>query len=452
MLRAIGLPHVFASISMLLVSAASALGSEACPRDFDAGSAPLTCQCSPEAARAGDVWGTLTYTADSRICRAALHAGAITPSGGEVTILPEQGRGAYTGSLRNGVQTSDYGNYSASFRFQGIDTSGPEPCPATLRHSQGVDRLACVCEPAAMRSGEVWGSFVYTADSQICRAALHAGAVGPAGGAVTIIPEPGRPGYRGSNRNGVTSSAYDSYGASFRFEGVRAEMGRGLCPDRFTGFAGETDPLECLCPGDATVAGDVWGTDIYTSDSKICRAAVHAGVIDRFGGPIKVVPMPGQDSYRGSSRNGIRTGEYGSWRHSFRLEGERRAASTPVQAPVAESLDRSGQVQLYINFRTGSAEIEPSAETVLHELVEALKADRAMRLRLAGHTDNTGTPRGNQVLSRQRAEAVRTWLVQRGIEPNRFATDGKGQDEPIADNTTEQGRALNRRVQATKIR
>lgn len=452
MLRAIRVHCVFATVSMMLASAASALGSEPCPRDFGAGTAPLTCQCSPEAARSGDVWGTLTYTADSRICRAALHAGAITPRGGEVTVLPEQGRDAYSGSSRNGVQTSDYGSYRASFRFQGIETSGPEPCPATLRYHQGVDRLVCVCEATAMRSGEVWGSFVYTADSRICRAALHAGAIGPAGGAVTVIPEPGRPGYRGSNRNGVTSSAYDSYGASFRFEGVRAETGRGLCPDRFTGFAGETDALECVCPGDATVVGDVWGTDIYTSDSRICRAAVHAGVIDRFGGPIKVVPMPGQESYRGSSRNGVRTGEYGSWRHSFRLEGERRLASAPVQAPVAESLDRSGQVQLYINFRTGSAEIEASAEPLLRELAESLRADRGMRLRLVGHTDNTGTPPGNRTLSQRRAEAVRTWLVRQGIEANRFATEGKGQDEPIADNTTEQGRALNRRVQALKVR
>ena len=452
MLRAIRLHHVFASISVLLASTAPALGSEVCPRDFGSGSEPLTCQCSPEAARAGDVWGTLTYTADSRICRAALHAGAITPRGGEVTVLPEQGRDAYTGSSRNGVQTSDYGSYGASFRFQGIDISGPEPCPATLRHHRGVERLACVCEPSAMRSGEVWGSFVYTADSRICRAALHAGAIGAAGGPVTIIPEPGRPGYRGSSRNGVISGAYDSYGASFRFEGVRAEMGRGLCPDRFTGFAGETEPLDCLCPGDATVVGDVWGTDIYTSDSKICRAAVHAGVIDRFGGPIKVVPMPGQNSYRGSRRNGVQTGEYGSWRHSFRLESEHRFSSTPVQAPVAESLDRSGQVQLYINFRTGSAEIEASAEAVLRELAEALKADLGMRLRLVGHTDNTGTPPGNRSLSQRRAEAVRTWLVRQGIEANRFTFEGKGQDEPIADNTTEQGRALNRRVEALKVR
>ena len=452
MLRAIRLHQVFASVSVLLATGASALGSEACPHDFSGGSAVLTCQCSPEAARVGDVWGTLTYTADSRICRAALHAGAITPHGGEVTVLPEHGRDTYAASLRNGVQTSSYGRYGASFRFQGIDTSGPEPCPPTLQYYQGVHPLACVCEPRAMRSGEVWGSFIYTADSQICRAALHAGAIGPAGGVVTIIPEPGRPGYRGSNRNGVISSAYDSYGASFRFEGVRSEMGRGLCPDRFTGFAGETAPLECLCPGDATVAGDVWGTDVYTSDSKICRAAVHAGVIDRFGGSIKVLPMPGQDSYRGSNRNGVRTGEYGSWRHSFRFEGERRVSTAPVQAPVVQSLERAGQVQLYINFQTGSAEIEVSAAPVLGELVEALKADPAMRLRLVGHTDNTGTPRGNRTLSQQRADAVRAWLIRQGIGANRLAVEGKGQDEPIADNTTEEGRALNRRVQAIVVR
>lgn len=452
MLRSIRGYLAFALVAWLIAGVPQASASEPCPRDFSGRTESLTCACPAEATRSGDVWGTMIYTADSRICRAALHAGAVTARGGEVTVVPEAGRNAYTGSPRHGVQTSDYGNYGASFRFQGVEATGPEPCPATLRHHRDTDRLTCACESTAMRGGEVWGSFVYTADSRICRAALHAGAVGSGGGQVTLIPEPGRPGYLGSTRNGVTTSAYDSYEASFRFEGVQAQAGPTLCPDRFTGYAGETTPLECVCPGDATVTGDIWGTDVYTSDSKICRAAVHAGVIDRLGGSIKVVPTLGQESYRGTTRNGVRTGDYGSWRHSFRVEGERRAASSPVQAPVAESLDRSGQVQLYINFRTGSAEIETSAEPVLRELAEALKTDGAMRLRLVGHTDNTGTPAGNRTLSQRRAESVRAWLVRQGIEASRFAAEGKGQDEPIADNTSDQGRALNRRVQAMKIR
>lgn len=436
----------------LIAAVSHASASEPCPRDFSGRTERLACGCSAEATQSGDVWGTLTYTADSRICRAAIHAGAVTESGGEVTVVPEAGRPTYVGSPRNGVQTSDYGSYGASFRFQGVEATGPEPCPATLRYYPGPDRLTCACEPAAMQGGEVWGSFIYTADSKICRAALHAGAVDADGGQVTLIPEPGRPGYRGSTRNEVTTGAFESYEASFRFEGVQAEMGPSMCPDRFTGYAGETDALDCVCPGDATVTGDIWGTDIYTSDSKVCRAAVHAGVIDRLGGSIKVVPMPGQETYAGSTRNGVRTGDFGVWRHSFRVEGERRAASSPVQAPVAESLDRSGEVQLYINFSTGSAEIEAAAEPVLRELAEVLQAHDTMRLRLVGHTDNTGTPAGNQTLSQRRAEAVKAWLVRQGIATSRLAVAGKGQDEPIADNTSDQGRALNRRVQALTIR
>lgn len=429
-----------------------ATGPEPCPATlrFHEGAERLTCACEASATASGAVWGHLVYTADSRLCRAALHAGAIGRNGGQVTILPEPGRQTYSGSARNGVQTSDYGPYSRSFRLEGVDTSAVEPCPQSMRNRAGIDRLICACEASALASGAVWGSFVYTADSRICRAALHAGAVGREGGTVTVLAEAGRPGYRGSTRNGVISTAYDEYDASFRFEGVQAQASFGLCPRRFTGFGGETEPLDCVCPGDATVSGDVWGTDIYTSDSRVCRAALHAGVIDRFGGPVRVVPMPGQDTYRSSTRNGVRTGDYGIWRHSFRVEGERRVASSPVQAPVAESLDVSGQVQLYVNFRTGSAEIEASAEPVLRELMEALRANGAMRLRLVGHTDNTGTPASNRALSQRRAESVRVWLVRQGIQANRFGAEGRGQDEPIADNTTDQGRALNRRVQAVK--
>ena len=58
------------------------------------------------------------YTDDSDLCRAALHAGAIGPEGGPVTVVRSDGRPLYVGSSRNGVTSSDYGNYSASIRFE----------------------------------------------------------------------------------------------------------------------------------------------------------------------------------------------------------------------------------------------------------------------------------------------------------------------------------------------
>ncbi len=109
-------------------------------------------------------------------------------------------------------------------------------------------------------------------------------------------------------------------------------------------------------------------------------------------------------------------------------------------------------MQLYVTFRTGSAGLDVGAAPVLAEVRDALLADAALRLRLVGHTDSAGSAAVNLPLSARRAEAVRTWLAANGVSPDRLAADGRGPDEPIADNGTEAGRALNRRVQATKAR
>ena len=114
------------------------------------------------------------------------------------------------------------------------------------------------------------------------------------------------------------------------------------------------------------------------------------------------------------------------------------------------ALRSSGHVQLYVQFGTDSADLDVGSAAVLEELASVMGSDPALRLRLTGHTDSTGTPGGNRTLSLRRAEAVQVWLVGRGISATRLASDGHGQDEPIAPNTTEEGKALNRRVEAVR--
>jgi outer membrane protein OmpA-like peptidoglycan-associated protein len=440
----------------------------ACPPQVSAATlsgGPVVCTCSPEAAQAGNVWGTDTYTLDSAACRAALHAGAITASGGAVTLLPAPGQRSYRGSNRNGVESEEYGAWDGSFRFARPGELTPEQiaaaaarCPTTLASDDPAlssgEPLSCICPASTRTPGEVWGSLVYTTDSSLCAAAVHAGAVDRRGGEVTIILMPGRRAYRGSARNGITSSAYGEWPSSFRFAGV-APPDPSLCPEsiaeREDGGAG---PLSCTCPSEQTMRGNVWGTGIYTSDSAICRAALHVGAITRAGGRVTVVPEPGQDSYRGSTRNGVQAGSWEEpWEGSIRFEGATASAApaAPVQAPVAHSLRTLGQVQLYVQFRTNSAEIDPPAVPVLTELRDALRADPEMQVAVVGHTDNVGGPAANRPLSQRRAESVRSWLVGQGIEAGRLRAEGRGQDQPIAENNTEIGRALNRRVQITRV-
>ncbi len=100
-----------------------------------------------------------------------------------------------------------------------------------------------------------------------------------------------------------------------------------------------------------------------------------------------------------------------------------------------------------INFESGRATLRPEGKDVLEQIYNLLIQAEDSKLELVGHTDNTGTQDGNYSLSMARAEAVKSYLIQRGIPANRFQkVDGKGQDEPVADNSSTAGKAQNRRV------
>ncbi|MEM1043242.1 MAG: OmpA family protein [Bacteroidota bacterium] len=101
-----------------------------------------------------------------------------------------------------------------------------------------------------------------------------------------------------------------------------------------------------------------------------------------------------------------------------------------------------------ILFDTGSATIRPESTPTLSEIARALQQHGDLRLRIEGHTDNTGSAEANQQLSERRAAAVRDYLVQReGIGPERLESAGMGQAVPVADNATPEGRQTNRRVE-----
>jgi len=83
----------------------------------------------------------------------------------------------------------------------------------------------------------------------------------------------------------------------------------------------DDDSFKAICPPGCKQGGSVWGTDTYTSDSAICRAAVLEGVItDDDGGKVTVKIAPGQKSYTGSKKNGVKSEDYGSLDSSFTIE------------------------------------------------------------------------------------------------------------------------------------
>jgi len=105
-----------------------------------------------------------------------------------------------------------------------------------------------------------------------------------------------------------------------------------------------------------------------------------------------------------------------------------------------------------IYFESGSVKVKPESHAVIKEIADALNENPTMKIEIIGHTDDTGTATANQTLSEQRAAAVKAYLHQTfGIDDLRLSTSGKGQSQPVADNSTTEGKAQNRRVEFVKI-
>jgi len=100
-----------------------------------------------------------------------------------------------------------------------------------------------------------------------------------------------------------------------------------------------------------------------------------------------------------------------------------------------------------VSFDTGRADIKPNLRPILDQFASGLSSQPNTEVRIIGHTDNTGSDELNNRLSLQRAEAARQYLAARGVDPRRVVVAGHGEREPVADNSSEQGRARNRRVE-----
>ena len=159
-----------------------------------------------------------------------------------------------------------------------------------------------------------------------------------------------------------------------------------------------------------------------------------------------------QSDFRGEASHTLPPGTYRlqidkkgyfPYTDTLRIERSETLTITLKPAVIGEILRETR-----IHFQPNSAELTPSSYPALDRIVEFLKANPEVRLRIHGHTDiGDKDPKYNQRLSESRANAVRNYLIQKGIEPHRIQTVGHGNTKPIADNSTPQGRALNRRVE-----
>ena len=128
---------------------------------------------------------------------------------------------------------------------------------------------------------------------------------------------------------------------------------------------------------------------------------------------------------------------------------EASAPVAPAPVVVAPVVPKSEKVSFSADalFDFDKAVLKPEGKSKLDDLTSKLKGINLEVIIAVGHTDSVGTDEYNQKLSIRRAEAVKAYLQDKGIEANRIYTEGKGEKQPVADNKTAAGRAKNRRVE-----
>lgn len=343
---------VWLACAVALTSGGAAIAQQSVPplSAYHARLAESAGQCLARAEQALQAEG-LRRTPDTGISRggtrdyaqAIVHCLAI--DGGtmmDVVVAGAPGQANLSAGLRDRLRDRMTASAPANRSPSSPPASPPSPAAAadwrasaSGRRDQQGRQFTFTCPPAGTKYG-VWGTDIYTDDSSVCTAAVHAGLITLAnGGSVTIQIVGAQSGFTGSTRNGITSSAYGAWGGAFRFTGgggsrvvdreiyvqlpapgaEEATWSSGA--GKYRGANGSRHTYYCPPAGKAV---GVWGTDVYTDDSSVCTAAVHAGAITlASGGNVTFEILPGQSAYTGSERNGITSSRYSSWSGSFRI-------------------------------------------------------------------------------------------------------------------------------------
>ncbi|WKB80381.1 OmpA family protein [Cellulophaga lytica] len=118
---------------------------------------------------------------------------------------------------------------------------------------------------------------------------------------------------------------------------------------------------------------------------------------------------------------------------------------------IFKEITDKGIATLHINFDTGKSRIKADSYEIISEISKMMKSNLDLKISIEGHTDNVGDAASNLKLSKNRAQAVLMAIVEEGISEARLKSEGFGQTKPVGDNTTDSGKAKNRRVELRKL-
>ena len=136
---------------------------------------------------------------------------------------------------------------------------------------------------------------------------------------------------------------------------------------------------------------------------------------------------------------------------NFSLKNEQGDTAFHIDIPLQPIEANAAIVLKNIFFDPNKFELKPESQVELDEVVQLLKDNPTIKIQINGHTDNSGNASDNKILSENRARAVTSYLVTKGIASTRLSSKGWGDTQPVADNTNTQGRAQNRRTEMTVI-
>lgn len=205
--------------------------------------------------------------------------------------------------------------------------------------------------------------------------------------------------------------------------------------DKLRGIYGAQRVVDSIEVQDITTPPD-WGryvAGMLTTDLR----QVSNGKLEVDGQSVRISGQVVNEAQRQQVISGIST----AGNRLYTVTNSLRTGGSPQNILDATLADR------IIEFESGSARLTAQGAGILDEMAQKMQALGAIQLQIIGHTDNVGPRPANVALSAARAETVRAYLQQRGVDGSRFSVAGRGPDEPAADNATPEGRARNRRIQ-----
>jgi hypothetical protein len=227
-------------------------------------------------------------------------------------------------------------------------------------------RFTYVCPASDGAGGSVYGTDTYTESSPICAAAIHAGVLKPRqDGIVSIDIGKGAQSFIGSARNGVTSQSYGSWGFSYTFARDAAPGTISWTTTWSKVPASFMAPITVACPAGGKTDAPIWGTDVYTVDSAICVAAVHAGAITAQKGGVVVVKRAATPaSYPGTVRQGVTSKKWGSARDAFTVAAAAAPSIRTTSAATCALADAFAQMfaTMKANVTSQYAAIDATAQ------------------------------------------------------------------------------------------